>query len=373
MSEQAFEPPNKTQAQWPFDHRLALLLYANPDVPVSEIAKTLGTTTAEINTLVQLEDPALKRETRNGRRPAFDHAEALRLCEDPKVKIVDVATRMGVSKQALDQIIKAKAPHLIELRKQLAQQDYPTIVAEYRASDCTVAELARRWDLTTYKIKQALATDPTLVLRDGGCPPAFDHEEMIALYAAGEFNQTQLALRYGVSQSAIQGVLDRKAPHLKPGGKGLRRKLDRYAVTVFYRECGHVGKTAEHFGICDTTVRRTVGAVGVSLQGRKRFDHQKAIRLCQSGESVAEVAQRLGIANGSLRNMLRKKAPHLLPRVERAHPFDHAEAIRLYVVERMSMKQVAKRLGVRGEAIRAVLHAEVPHLVRAAGCIVSPS
>lgn len=164
-------------------------------------------------------------ETR-GRKPRFDHAEAIELYKDIRHTFASLALKYGVTRSAVSEVIQRKAPHLkreagdaigrnidLDLAITMAESgDYsmPDIAAHFKVSLKTVYAL---FHATGVKLPMATS---------------YDHQQMLDLYATGRYSQTEMARMFKTSQSNISGVIQRKAPHLKPGRR--RGKQGHYVA-----------------------------------------------------------------------------------------------------------------------------------------------
>lgn len=72
---------------------------------------------------------------------------------------------------------------------------------------------------------------------------------------------------------------------------------------------------------------------------------EEAVKLYQEGKSSKAIAKRLNCHHRTVRNALRKAGITIDPHVE-GRKFKTEDAIRLYVQEKLPIKEIAKKLGV---------------------------
>lgn len=141
--------------------------------------------------------------------------------------------------------------------------------------------------------------------------PPEDIPKIVAEYNASNISLSQLGKKYEVSRQGVHQLLVRNGVELREKDARLKIGPDSEDEVIDkYKELGTVKATAEFFDVCATTVKRVLIKNGIEVRNpRHKLDPKKRneiIEKYKEGLTAAELAKEYGISISSIWPMLRK-------------------------------------------------------------------
>lgn len=177
----------------------------------------------------------------------------------------------------------------------------------------TLNEIAAEMGVTRQAVQQLLkATDTTARRSPGNCRPSPTPEEVVALYQEG-LTDEDVARMFGISQYTVR---DRRR---KAGVKGCGGVPPRFTPTdvdrivALHHEGWSQMKIAAEYGADQTTVSRTLRKRGIR-QDRPPTDADRIIDLALKGMRQVDIAAEVGVSTGTVGATLRKNGLYRLNR-----------------------------------------------------------
>lgn len=170
---------------------------------VREISEALEITTA--TTYRWLNEAGHKLQN-SGAKPTFDYAEAARLLRTGQYTRQQLADKLGVQRNTLDQAMWKKGAR--SGRKSTPRFDHEAALAALRTGEDTKM-VAARYGIGAQYLRHMARKAGIEAIRKH----KVDYEHVVELYGSG-LNIIQCGVRLGIDPSQVWRIVKRQAPHL---------------------------------------------------------------------------------------------------------------------------------------------------------------
>ena len=285
---------------------------------------------------------------RHGPRLRIDEKtqdEIVRLYEQG-LSLRRIARRLGLSEAGVRGILSRK--HL-RPRKPVDFDSLPIEVrmppplrktlAELYRQGLGINQIGKRLGLSTKSVREALRVEDVSQVRE--------------LSEQG-FSLKKIASTLGVTPGMVGYIVHRDGIPRKPKGAGWYLSDDmRREILSLHQQRTSNAAIARQFHIHPITVANVLRRLGVPAHDR--CDHAQILKLYRQGLGGGRIRQLLGVSETTVHKVardagiLRRVPPRIKPEVE-------TEVVRLYLEERVSCTQLAKRLGISTVSVSRILN-----------------